>query len=164
MGFLSAWDANERIDVSELAGDLPGTWWVDVKKCLNHGEADELLNRLLDDSLKIDEGGEVKSTLTTSRSVGYQADIVAASIVQWNLTDQNDVVLPYERDESLKDPLETIKASLKLVPASVYDRLAKVVIPANTEKKGETASFRHDRDGGNSDGEHYSANDREVLV
>lgn len=163
MGFLSKWDTIERIDVSDLCDDAPGTWWIEVKKCLNHAEADEVLRELMRSTMNIgdvasDDGSpRIKATLSVDSVTDHQGYIVARSIVRWNLTDRMDEPLPTA-------PLSALTASLAELPAPVYDRVAKVVIAANTEKSKDTASFSLDRQGGDQDGQIRASNDREVLV
>ena len=168
MGFLSAWDEPQRIDVSDLADELPGTWWVDVKKCLPHDEADEVLRLLMRSTIKMGDpsgdGPGVRTALSTDSVADQQAQIVVRSIIGWNLTDRNGVVLPFEKDESLENPYQPLEHSLKLLPSPVYDRVAKVVVDANTETKAETASFPAESDGSGESGENYRPNDREILV
>ena len=169
MGFLSAWDATERIDVSDLAGDLPGTWWVDVKKCLSHGEADEVMRQLMESTMTLGDPTSkgslpVKTSLSVDAVVDNQAMLVTRSIEKWNLTDKDGNLLPFEVDEELENPYEPLEKSLKVLPSSVYDRVAGVVVAANTEKSEETGSFPDERRGGDSDGLDYSPNDLEVLV
>jgi hypothetical protein len=160
MGFLSAWDATERIDVSDLAGELPGTWWIDVKKCLSHDEADRIMRGVVRDSMDFrNTSDDGKPTVKMSGDVvmNQQARIVATSIAGWNLTDDQDNPLP-------TTPFEALEHSLSLLPSPVYDRVAKVVVAANTETKEETASFPTPSNGGDASGEDYRPNDREILV
>lgn len=168
MGFLSAWDEPQRIDVSDLADELPGTWWVDVKKCLPHDEADEVLRLLMRSTIKMGDpsgdGPGVRTALSTDSVADQQAQIVVRSIIGWNLTDRNGVVLPFEKDESLENPYQPLEHSLKLLPSPVYDRVAKVVVAANTEKKEETGAFPPRGQGRDSHGAGYTPNDQEVLV
>ena len=171
MGFLSAWDDNERIDVSDLAGDLPGTWWVDVKKCLTHAEAEDVMKHLMKGTMQLPDnltsGGEkikVQTKLSVEAVVDHQAYIVARSIVGWNLTDRNGALLPFEVDDTLENPWEPVEASLAKLPAPVYDRVAKVVVAANTESSSETATFPAGDEGRDSDGQDLPSDDRQVLV
>ena len=160
MGFLSAWDSTERVDVSDLADDLPGTWWIDVKKCLTHDEADRIMRNVVHESMDFksaDNEGRPKVRMSGDVVMNQQARIVATSIAGWNLTDDQDNPLP-------TTPFEALEHSLSLLPSSVYDRVAKVVIAANTETKEETALFSANGDGGDESGENYRPNDREILV
>jgi hypothetical protein len=169
MGFLSAWDSNEHVDVSELAGDLPGTWWVEVKKCLNHAEADEITRRLMAETIKMgkpdDKGGvAIETTLSMDAVTDQQEAILVRSIVSWNLTDKDGNVLPFEKDDSLDNPYENLERSLKILPASVYDAINKVVVANNTVKKEESATFPDGGDGEHKDGLDYKRNAGEILV
>ncbi len=169
MGFLSAWDQTERIDVSDLAGDLPETWWIDVKKCLTHSEADAVMRELMNSTIKIGDptqkgSAPVKTSITTDAVADQQSSIVLRSIVGWNLTDDADEILPFEVDESLDDPYAPLKRSLALLPSPVYDRVAKVVVAANTETSAESGSFRADSSRSDEAGNDYAPDDSEVLV
>jgi len=162
MGFLSAWDATQRVDVSDLVDSPEGTWWIDVKKCLTHGEADEVMRKLMASTMTLGDPTSkgslpVKTSLSVDAVVDNQAMLVAKSIVGWNLTDDFDDILPIE-------PFSALENSLALLPSPVYDRVAGVVVAANTEKSEETASFSSDGGRSDSDGQHYTPNDLEVLV
>ncbi len=162
MGFLSAWDSTERIDVSDLVGAEPMTWWVDIKKCLTHGEADEVMRDLMASTMKFGDPTNrgtvpVSASLSVDAVVDHQGILVAKSIVGWNLTDEYDVVLPFA-------PFEALKRSLSMLPAPVYDRVAEVVVAANTETKDDTAPFSPASSGSDPIGLDYTPDDREVLV
>lgn len=162
MGFLSAWDSTEKIDVSDLVGAEPMTWWVEVKKCLTHGEADAVMRELMASTMKFGDatsrgGIPVSTSLSVDAVVDHQAIIVAKSIVSWNLTDDFDVVLPIH-------PYEALIQSLEMLPAPVYDRVAEVVVAANTENKNDAAPFLVESGGSDSIGIDYTPNDREILV
>jgi len=158
MGFLSNWDEAKRIDVSDLAGADEGTWWVDIKPCLTHEEADRILRKMMRSTVKI-TGGQgttgVRTQLSTDDLVNQQANIILESVIGWNLTDRDGNVLP------IGDQLE---ASLKLLPSPVYDRIAKEVTAANSEKSGEVADFPSGGGEFIQDGEDESSDDSEVLV
>lgn len=162
MGFLSAWDSTQRIDVSDLVGAPEGTWWIDVKKCLTHGEADEVMRKLMSSTMTLGDPTAkgslpVKTSLSVDAVVDNQAMLVAKSIVAWNLTDDFDDLLPFE-------PFSELERSLALLPSPVYDRVAGVVVAANTEKNEETGSFPDAGGRSDSNGIDYTPNDREVLV
>ncbi len=162
MGFLSAWDSTEKIDVSDLVGAEPMTWWVEVKKCLTHGEADQVMRDLMASTMKFGDatsrgGIPVSTSLSVDAVVDHQAILVAKSIVAWNLTDELDDVLPVQ-------PYSALTKSLAMLPAPVYDRVAEVVVAANTEKKDDASPFPVESGGGDSIRLDYTPNDREVLV
>lgn len=162
MGFLSAWEDNERIDVSDLVGDEPGTWWVDVKKCLTHGEADAVMRQLMAATVKMgapsDQGKvPVTTSLSVDAVVDHQGYLVAKSIVGWNLTDAYGDLLPVT-------PFEALEHSLAILPSPVYDRVAKAVVAANTEDKGETAQFPSDGGSGDPIGQDLTPDGLEVLL
>ena len=159
MGFLSAWDDTHRIDMSDLRGDPEGTWWVDVKKCLSHAEAERLTKQMMKSTIKISggKGGGVRTQMSTDAIVDQQSGIVLESIVDWNLTDKNDVELPLE-------PHEDLARSLAMLPAPVYDRISTYVVPANTPNRDDEATFP---DGGielAEDGEDVPSDDHQVVV
>jgi len=159
MGFLSAWDEYERVDVSDLTGDPEGTWWVDIKKCLTHEEADQVMRKLMRataDGLARD-GSVTISPERVDATLDHQSDLVLMSVVRWNLTDNNNQILPHDNKAQLQE-------SLGLLPTTVYDKILKAVMEANTETKEEVASFPAGGKGSDQAGEHYSPNDQEVLV
>jgi len=159
MGFLSNWDGTTVIDVSHHTGDPEGTWWVEVKQCLTHEEADRILRKMMKSTIKINGGkdGGVRTSLSTDAIADQQGNLVLESILAWNLTDNNDEPLPVR-------PLEALERSLRMLPSPVYDEVAKVVIAANTTTSADEADFP---DGGlelAEDGENVPSNDREVVV
>ncbi len=157
MGFLSAWDETKRIDVSDLAGADEGTWWVDIKPCLSHEEADRILRKMMRSTVKIAGGpdGGVRTQMNTDNLVDQQRNIVLESILEWNLTDRQGNLLP------LGDQVE---ASLDSLPSPVYDRIAKVVMAANSESKAETADFPAGGVELDQDGEDEPSDGSEVLL
>ncbi len=162
MGFLSAWDSTQRIDVSDLVNAPLGTWWIDVKKCLTHGESDEVMRHLMSATMQLGDPTSrgavpVKTSLSVDAVVDHQGLLVAKSIVRWNLTDEDGGLLPFE-------PFEALESSLALLPSPVYDRVAEVVVEANTEKKEDSAPFSLERSGGSAFGLDYAPDDSEVLV
>lgn len=159
MGFLSAWDEYKRIDVSDLTGAPEGTWWVDVKKCLTHEEADQVLRKLMRataDGVARD-GAVAMDGQRMDAAIEHQSDIVLMSIAGWNLTDKSDQILPYDNRAQVQD-------SLNKLPRTVYDKIAKEVMAANTETKEEVASFSSGSEGVDASGDNYTPDDSEVLV
>lgn len=162
MGFLSAWEQTERVDVSDLAGDLEGTWWIDVKKCLTHAEADAVQRRLMAATVKMGNPSSkgdvpVMTSLSVDAVADHQAYLVARSIVGWNLTDANGDILPFA-------PFESLEHSLSLLPSPVYDRVAGVVVAANTETPREAGQFPVSGERSDSSRVDESSDDSEVLV
>ncbi len=162
MGFLSAWDSTERIDVSDLVHEPFGTWWIDVKKCLTHGESDNVMRHLMSSTMQLGDPTNrgavpVKTSLSVDAVVDHQELLVAKSIDGWNLPDENGEILPIT-------PFEALENSLALLPSPVYARVAEVVVAANTEKSEDTAPFSSKGSGGGSIGLDYAPDDSEVLV
>jgi hypothetical protein len=99
----------------------------------------------------------VRTSLSVNAVVDHQEMLVAKSIVRWNLTDDNGDPLP-------TSPLDALEQSLDLLPSPVYDRVAGVVVAANTENDKESASFSDESSGGVPFGLDYTPDDSEVLV
>lgn len=161
MGFLSAWDGATRIDVSDLAGDPPGTWWVDLKRCLTHEEAEAVMRALAGKAIDVDntagENAKIRSKLSMDTVIDHQEDLVLMSILSWNLTDRDGTLLPFH-------PTEELKESLSHIPSPVYDRIAEAVMAANSETREEAKTFPAAGSGSSENADDDTSDDREVLV
>ena len=128
-GFLSMYNTPERLIVAD-------GYWVDVKQTLT---TEEYANsqRVLLGKLSLDDG----KISTEPDTIAYQFELVSSSIVDWNLTDEDGVLLPLS-------PPEAKVASIKKLPQSVfvmlYERVNEVVKPRS---KDDEISFRPDGQG-----------------
>ncbi len=131
MGFLSQYVGSEYIELG--VDDESGTkWYVEVKRSLTKSDMGAAERKLLQikaskTSDDVDTGVDV---------VEYQLEMVAAAIVSWNLTDENNALLPFQtRDELL--------ASLRILPASVFTTILNRVDTLNKPRTTtEKATFR----------------------
>lgn len=124
MGFLSAYEGTRRITV----GEPERGYWIELREVLSQG-AKEKAERAL--SRKISLDGNVESQLDT---VSYRQEMVLASIVNWNLDDDNGTVWPINMQ------------SVRRLPGSVYEELWSLVNKLNSAD--DTEERRRFPDGG----------------
>ena len=135
MGFLSAYVGSEYIEfgVDEQSGTK---WYVEVKRSLTKSDMGAAEKKLLQIRATQGTGSASASVDAGIDVVEYQLEMVAAAIVSWNLTDENDVLLPFQTKDELL-------ASLRILPSSVFtailDRVDKLNEPRTTAEK---ATFR----------------------
>lgn len=139
MGFLSAYSGTKKITVGT---DPDGPYWVEIKTCLTSGDKEKADQALASGKLIPGQKPEMAMNI-----VKYRQLTVQASIVDWNLDDDNGKIWPIDL------------AHVRKLPAPVFDQIYKEVDeankPATTE---ETKSFRPegvsgdpDEDGGSAD-------------
>ena len=123
MGFLSHYSDTERIDVTPV-GVEDGPYYVVIKKYLT-GDEFEAAKRALS-SVKIED-----SNLTPEPDIAaYQRELIVASVIDWNLTDENDQPLPLT-------PLPAKRTSVGKLPETV---LSSLLIKINETNEPRTAA------------------------
>lgn len=124
-GFLSAYSDTRRI----VLGEPDRGYWVDVKEHLSQGDK-EIAERSLTSGKVID--GKMEMEVDVAR---YRQLMVLASVINWNLDDENGQVW--------KIDLQNVRR----LPGDEFDKLWKVVdemnAPASPE---ERRKFRDDSD------------------
>lgn len=137
-GFLGKWAGTKDIDVSEFSDDPPGTWVIRVKKCLTDGEMNDMLLAFAEDTVQtnVDDAGNlrIRPKLSMEQAVAFARDQLVSMIVSWNLTDDEDNLLPYS-------PSSALAESLRRLPREVTDRLEREVVTSNSASSAEVANF-----------------------
>ena len=132
MGFLSAYVGSEYIElgVDEQSGTK---WYVEVKRSLTKSDMSAAEEKLL----QVRAAAKAEDGLDTGVDVvEYQLEMVAAAIVSWNLTDENDVLIPFQTKE------ERLTA-LRILPSSVFTTILNQVDELNKPRTStEKATFR----------------------
>lgn len=113
MGFLSAYSGTQRIDVG-------GGYWIDVRECLPIVDK-QRAEKALASSPRVDMTGAGTIALDT---VAFHNEMLTASIVGWNLDDDNSQVWALTPD-SLK------RSNISRLPAPVFDQVWEVVNDLN---------------------------------
>lgn len=144
-GFLSAYEGTHRIELGTFSGVA---YWVDVKKCLSADEMArveaalgaakrKVIVRSNDD---VDEAADLDYR-------AWRVEMVARSVVAWNLTDQNGGDLPLQ-------PESHRRASISRLPSPVFDQIWKVCNDLNGQKEdpAERVSFPEPPVSGDQDG------------
>ncbi len=109
-GFLSNYNTVTRLEI-----DPEGKWWVDVRESMTRKDAALAQSALVKPIVKY-EGGD-SQTQGNIDTVGYQTELVVAAVVNWNLTDEDDVLLPL-------DPPEAKRESINRLPDKVFMLIA----------------------------------------
>lgn len=144
MGFLSAYSGTERIA-------LDGQYWVDVKNCLSIQEKNRAERALM--TPVVDLNGRGSATVDM---VGFRNAMMAASIVGWNIDDDDGAVWPLE-------PPAVREANISRLPGPVFDQIWEVVNRLNGPRDpAEAARFPVVGVGGDPDGHGGSAESGDV--
>ncbi len=130
-GFLSIYNTPKRIEVAD-------GYWIDVKTSLT-AEDYEYAQRALLGKMTM-SGDGLQSEPDT---VAYQSELVSRSIVSWNLTDEDGVLLPLTPDEDKK-------ASVMRLPQEIFLMLFDLVNETSGARSTEE-EVRFRADGQDSD-------------
>ena len=121
MGFLSKYTRTEKIDLGD-------GFWVVIKPNLSAAQ-----KAAADDKLISSDGkGEGMQVGTGS----YAIESAVQAIVSWNLTDENDVLLPVQSEADRRASL-----SHPLFPNFVVERIVKAIREADKQGSEGVAAF-----------------------
>jgi hypothetical protein len=144
MGFLSAYSGTRKIPV----GDPERGYWIEIKDCLSQGEKEKAEGALASGKLVPGQKAEMSMNVALYRQL-----MVQASIVQWNLDDDNGAIWPMD----LKH--------VRMLPGPEFDRLWRIVDDLNEPAKGEEKqTFRPEGDGSDPDGDSGTAESGDLLA
>lgn len=113
MGFLSAYSGTEKIDVG-------GGYWIEVRKCLSIIDK-QRAEKALASTPRVDMSGAGTITLDTA---AFHNAMVEASIVAWNLDDDNGEVWALSPSNVKRD-------NIARLPGPVFDQVWEVVDDLN---------------------------------
>lgn len=130
-GFLSLYNQTERLIVAD-------DYWIDIKTNLTTEDYESAQRTLLGKISMVGTGG-IQSEPDT---VAYQYALVASSIVDWNLTDENDQPLLLTPDDEKRKSISRLPQSVFL---DVYERVNNASAPRTRD---EEVSFRDGGPGG----------------
>jgi hypothetical protein len=127
MGFLNLYAATERIAVSD-----DGAWWVEIRVSLPKSDYDAAQKALVPTAVVTREGQRAEMDV-----ISYQLELVSRAIVNWNLTDENDLPLPVV-------PYAAARRSLQRLPQSVFMTIFDRVNELNSPRsQKDNDSFRN---------------------
>jgi hypothetical protein len=152
MGFLNIYAATEKIYVGT---DADTQWWVEIRISLTKADYDGAQESLGMSAFRFAAGQS--SAATTMNLTAYQTEVVARSIVNWNLTDENDVMLPI-------GSLAEKRTSLARLPQSVFNAIYERVNEYNTPSSEARQSFRPQDNGGRPSGANDQSEDSTSLA
>jgi len=128
MGFLSAYSGTQKVTV----GDPARGYWVEIREYVSQGDKTKA-EQVLQGRQRVN-GSDVVMDMDVA---GYRQLMVVASIVSWNLDDDNGRVWPINLQ------------SVRQLPGPEFDRIWKVVDELNAPaSSGERRQFPDSRDGG----------------
>jgi hypothetical protein len=113
VGFLSAYSGTQKID-------LGGGYWIEVRECLSIVDK-QRAEKALASSPKVDMSGNGTVSLDT---VAFHNAMLEASIVAWNLDDDNGTVWALAPSNVKRD-------NIARLPAPVFDQVWQVVNDLN---------------------------------
>jgi hypothetical protein len=148
-GFLSKYEGTTRVEIDE-------DYWVEVKKTLTWAEADDAEKAGLNFSMQpnMDNPGKTRTDVVIDPDAKL-FEQVFASLVAWNLDDENGKLWPLDYDRQLEQASRARskgqgdgwksprRRSLECMPKPVFDILAAVVGKANqAPTREDQQSFR----------------------
>lgn len=153
MGFLSQYSGTVIVD-AETGQVVPDgaprpRWWIELLKALRH-EDHIVVDKLLASSMSMrpTDDGQANTTIGGEGLVAQGEEILVRSIVDWNLTDENDESIPVgkpsqDMPKQMRDQqLELTRRSIARLPEQTILGLKLVTQRANRPKKdGEVARF-----------------------
>ena len=156
MPYTSRYQGTTRVPLTDPL------WWVDVRNCLTGGEKAAIREKQITYGVE-----EVPNRLTggvTTRAKIQKIDAALflreqaiASIVDWNLTGDDDQILPLQ-------PVEALRASYQLLSEADMDLIEGKCNELNAEPtKEEEARFPAASNGGVSAGQDDTPDDSQVL-
>jgi hypothetical protein len=138
-GFLAAsgYEGTEEID-------LGNGYWVRIKRCISQAEYQKVQDHLGGGRMNVNMNGSRIAQMDVGAS---QVELVAASVEDWNLDDDNGEKWPLA-------PLPALKASIARLPSAAFMRIYQACDELNGPRKGTDAvSFPDGPVGGDQDGD-----------
>lgn len=147
MGFLSAYSGTQKIDVG-------GGYWIEVRECLPIVDK-QRAEKALASSPRLDMAGNGSINLDT---VAFHNEMLTASIVAWNLDDEDGQVW-------LLEPDHIKRANIARLPAPVFDQVWEVVDRLNGPREtADKVRFPESGVGGDQVGDGGSAEPADVRA
>ncbi len=127
MGFLNEYaGGGTRIEVA------PG-WWVEIKRALTVADVTEAQQALTTTPRMVTRPGEAGGEVAMAMDyASYREVLVTRALLAWNLTDEQDQVLPLTRESVRRLPVEVFEL--------IYERVEPL---ARRRPPEEQAAFRH---------------------
>ena len=147
-GFLAAsgYEGTEEID-------LGNGYWVKIKRCISQAEYQKVQDHLGGGKMNVNLNGSRFAQMDVGAS---QVELVAASITDWNLDDDNGEKWPLT-------PAVALKASIARLPSPAFLKLYQACDELNGPRKGTDAvSFPDGPVGGDQDGDSGASDIPEV--
>lgn len=147
-GFLavSGYEGTEEID-------LGNGYWVKIKRCISQAEYQKVQDHLGGGKMSVNMDGARFAQMDVGAS---QVELVVASVVDWNLDDDNGGKWPLT-------PPVALKASLARLPAPAFMKIYQACDELNGPRKGTDAvSFPDGPVGRDQDGDDGAAGLPEV--
>jgi hypothetical protein len=147
-GFLSAYEGTERIDLGR-------DYWADVKKCLSTKES-AAMEGAMGGKQQLDVG--TKRQFATLDVRAGRVEMVVASLVAWNLDDDDGTLWPLDPDKPPYKPGCERRQSVDRLPSPVFDKIWKRCDELNGQDSGEDqARFPEPAELGDPDGDDGAA-------
>ncbi len=131
-GFLSEYSTITKVE-------LGGGWWVRVRKFLSRGDFKAAQAKLITPTMKYTEQEQAETTGSVDTG-GYQNELVARAIVEWNLTDENDQPIPIGTVHPDNGPDLTRYRAVNVLPGEVFDKLLLAIEGAAPKTKDKLAA------------------------
>ncbi|MES1975829.1 MAG: hypothetical protein V4472_25505 [Pseudomonadota bacterium] len=158
MGFLSRYDEPRKLDLGD-------GFYVQYRACLTGKERDWLRAKFFKPEAV---PGTTTTRLVTEDPFGNQTEATLLAIVEWNLTDDKDVLLPFEHDvdaEAKSGQPSPLRQSWDRLPDVVQDLIEVEVANASVEPSQEDNARFPERDGvGGEGGQVEPSDDSESVL
>lgn len=156
MAYTSRYSGTTKVPLSDPE------WWVEVRNCLTGGQKAALRERQITYGVeeipnRLTGGTTTRAKIQKIDAALFLREQAIASIVNWNLTGDDDQVLALQ-------PIEALRASYQLLSEADMDLLEGKCNELNAEPtREEEARFPNDSNGSVPAGQNDAPDDSEVL-
>lgn len=139
MGFLSQYNGTEEVDLGD-------GYWVQVRKYLTAAQSAEAEHKLIQSKMTMDPSEkDAKASMETSMdTAAFSLEQAAQAVVKWNLTDEDNMTLPF-------DTVENRRLSIARLPAFVIQKIIKAVDQGGEKTPEDKATFHLTIDSGDQE-------------
>ena len=125
--------------------DADQKWWAKVRRNLTRGDFKSAQDILITATMRYSGGDDDTSDAKAETSGpvntgGYQNELVARALVEWNLTDENDNPIPIGSLDAQRRPDPTRYAAIDAIPQEAFDLLLAAIEGATNKKKVPAAT------------------------
>lgn len=154
MAFEDVYEGTEKIPLGLHDPNSGEEYWIEVKTCLSHAEAEQADKHLHKIRAVMDGKGKTQAVVNPDTDA-HRRERVCASIVAWNLDEKDGSIWQLEPDSAKL-------RNVNRLPEKVFKKVLSRVDELNADDPGERADFREEAAGSGEDEHAGSDDDAEV--